>query len=271
MHTIAETLRWKTWEQQFEEYLKTRVVTDDALEEKEEGSSPPHEPVNETNNSQSISEPKNVQTLFVVCEAQVRQLWECVPTSLRFNNHQKHCNSSSSDNSRLKRLRTNWAERERCDKCERVDYRQEDLATHQADMTTHQCRGTLHHFPWFQCPYCSQPRRFTTDQSLSSHINAQHAKEAMNDVKTWQSEDVSEVENTVNQHVEKSSDGLYKCGLCGKTAKRIRNLKNHIETHIEGLSFPCQLCGKTFRSRNSYNTHKCFRKYGTTGCTEHHK
>jgi len=73
-------------------------------------------------------------------------------------------------------------------------------------------------------------------------------------------EDVSEVENTVNQHVEKSSDGLYKCGLCGKTAKHIRNLKNHIETHLEGLSFPCQLCGKTFRSRNSYNTHKCFRK-----------
>ena len=50
------------------------------------------------------------------------------------------------------------------------------------------------------------------------------------------SEEVSEVENTVNQHVEKSSDGLYKCGLCGKTAKHIRNLKNHIETHLEGLS-----------------------------------
>ena len=85
------------------------------------------------------------------------------------------------------------------------------------------------------------------------------------------SEDVSEVENTVNQHVEKSSDGLYKCGLCGKTAKHIRNLKNHIETHLEGLSFPCQLCGKTFRSRNSYNTHKCFRINGTTGCNRMHK
>jgi len=68
-------------------------------------------------------------------------------------------------------------------------------------------------------------------------------------------EDVSEVENTVNQHVEKSSDGLYKCGLCGKTAKHIRNLKNHIETHLEGLSFPCQLCGKTFRTRNSLAHH----------------
>ena len=205
MRTIADTVRWKTWEHQFEEYLKTRVVSDDALlednirrqptldqEEKEVSSSPPHEPVNETNNSQSIAEPKNVQTLFV--KPKCGNCGNVFHTSLRFNNHQKHCNSSSSDNSRLKRLRTNWAqseslmsERERCDKCERVDYRQEDLATHQADMTTHQCRGTLHHFPWFQCPYCSQPRRFTTEQSLRKHMNAKHAKEAMDDVKTRQS------------------------------------------------------------------------------------
>ena len=205
MRTIADTVRWKTWEHQFEEYLKTRVVSDDALlednirrqpildqEEKEVSSSPPHEPVNETNNSQSIAEPKNVQTLFV--KPKCGNCGNVFHTSLRSNNYQKHCNSSSSDNSRLKRLRTNWAqseslmsERERCDKCERVDYRQEDLATHQADMTTHQCRGTLHHFPWFQCPYCSQPRRFTTEQSLRNHINAKHAKEAMDDVTTWQS------------------------------------------------------------------------------------
>ena len=124
MRTIAETLRWKTWEQQFEEYLKTRVVTDDALEEKEEGSSPPHEPVNETNNSQSIAEPKNVQTLFV--KPKCGNCGNVFHTSLRFNNHQKHCNSCSSDNSRLKRLRTNWAqseslrsERERCDSAAR--------------------------------------------------------------------------------------------------------------------------------------------------------
>ena len=205
MRTIADTVRWKTWEHQFEEYLKTRVVSDDALlednirrqpildqEEKEVSSSPPHKPVNETNNSQSIAEPKNVQTLFV--KPKCGNCGNVFHTSLRFNNHQKHCNSSSSDNSRLKRLRTNWAqseslmsERERCDKCERVDYRQEDLAIHQADMTTHQCRGTLHHFPWFQCPYCSQPRRFTTEQSLRKHINAKHAKEAMDDVTMWQS------------------------------------------------------------------------------------
>ena len=28
-----------------------------------------------------------------------------------------------------------------------------------------------------------------------------------------------------------------------------------IETHFEGLSFPCQVCGKTFRSRNALQIH----------------
>ena len=73
-------------------------------------------------------------------------------------------------------------------------------------------------------------------------------------------EDVSELENTINQHMELCEDGRYKCTLCGKMQKEkgvfIRALKNHIETHLDGLSFPCQLCGKTFRSRNAYSIHK---------------
>ena len=71
------------------------------------------------------------------------------------------------------------------------------------------------------------------------------------------SEDITEVESTVTQYIEKCADGGNKCTLCGKVEKRyLSHLKNHIETHLEGLSFPCQLCGKTFRSRNALSIHK---------------
>ena len=68
--------------------------------------------------------------------------------------------------------------------------------------------------------------------------------------------DMNEIDNTINQHFEKLAAGEFKCKLCGKEAKRSIDMKRHIETHLEGLSYPCQVCGKTFRSRNSLNTHK---------------
>ena len=76
-----------------------------------------------------------------------------------------------------------------------------------------------------------------------------------------------EVKEKIKQCIETDADGNMRCTICGKEgvgAKRnVRwNLEQHIETHIEGLSYPCQLCGKTFRSRHSLNTHKskCFQK-----------
>ena len=76
------------------------------------------------------------------------------------------------------------------------------------------------------------------------------------------SEDVSEVKERVQQYIERDADGNFICTICGKegvgknpgTAKC--NLERHIETHLEGLSYPCQLCGKTFRSVNSFKVHK---------------
>ena len=72
------------------------------------------------------------------------------------------------------------------------------------------------------------------------------------------SEYISDVQNTVQQYMEKDAAGNAKCIICGKQAVdgRLRNLEYHIETHLEGLSFPCQLCGKTFRSRNAFSTHR---------------
>ena len=53
----------------------------------------------------------------------------------------------------------------------------------------------------------------------------------------------------------KAEDGETKwiCTICGKAAKgkdwgiAQYNMRKHIETHMEGLSYPCKQCGKVFR------------------------
>ena len=59
--------------------------------------------------------------------------------------------------------------------------------------------------------------------------------------------------------MEKVYDGVYtwKCTVCGKRTKEVarRNMRTHIETHIEGLSYPCNQCDVVSRSSNSFNVH----------------
>ena len=63
----------------------------------------------------------------------------------------------------------------------------------------------------------------------------------------------------VDQKIEELTDrinGVWTCKACGKTSQRKRDLGWHIETHLEGLSFSCNDCDKTFRSRNVLLSHK---------------
>ena len=68
-----------------------------------------------------------------------------------------------------------------------------------------------------------------------------------------------EAKAAVDDLVEKTENG-WMCKPCGKTTSNrktaLSDLRRHAEIHIEGLSFDCQLCDKTFRSRNSFNAHK---------------
>ena len=67
--------------------------------------------------------------------------------------------------------------------------------------------------------------------------------------------DNSEVEEKIQEILSKQ-DGVYHCSICGYNNKSKRDMVRHIETHIEGLSYSCSVCQKTFRSRNSLHTHK---------------
>ena len=57
----------------------------------------------------------------------------------------------------------------------------------------------------------------------------------------------------------KSTDGRRleaRCKVCGKEGHG-RNIKDHIEAnHLDGVVIPCNLCEKTFRSRNGLRIHK---------------
>ena len=68
-----------------------------------------------------------------------------------------------------------------------------------------------------------------------------------------------EAKAAVDDLVGKTDNG-WMCKPCGKTTSNrktaLSDLRRHAEIHIEGLSFDCQLCDKTFRSRNSFNSHK---------------
>ena len=67
--------------------------------------------------------------------------------------------------------------------------------------------------------------------------------------------DNSVAEETIQKNLVREVGG-YSCKICNFSRKLKIDVTRHIETHIEGLSYSCSVCQKTFRSRNSLNVHK---------------
>ena len=68
-----------------------------------------------------------------------------------------------------------------------------------------------------------------------------------------------ELDKTIDSLMQRLEDGNLICKVCGKKelgSNRKRNMVSHIEgNHIEGISYPCNMCEKYFRSRNSLAGH----------------
>ena len=70
---------------------------------------------------------------------------------------------------------------------------------------------------------------------------------------------VEELDEKIKENLSKVDvDGTKKwqCIICNRVSRDLSNAKEHVEVHIEGLSFSCQSCDKTFRSRNALRQHK---------------
>ena len=63
----------------------------------------------------------------------------------------------------------------------------------------------------------------------------------------------------IDENIIINEDGSVSCKICGKKSnekQKMHYLRQHMETHIEGKSFSCPVCQKSFRSKNSLSNHK---------------
>ena len=88
-------------------------------------------------------------------------------------------------------------------------------------------------------------RRYSRPSSTSSDV-------ARIDVTSLNAE---EVEQKIKELYEKV-DGVWACMTCDYTSTKRFNVRKHVDKHIDGLSYSCNLCDKEFRSSNSFYAHK---------------
>ena len=68
-------------------------------------------------------------------------------------------------------------------------------------------------------------------------------------------QNMEELDQKLEEMYERQPDGKFMCHSCGKMTRFKRDAMEHAETHIDGLSFPCQYCDKSFRSRSALRSH----------------
>ena len=64
----------------------------------------------------------------------------------------------------------------------------------------------------------------------------------------------ADLDQQIDQMIEKN-DELWQCKVCGKMVKTRREIRNHAETHIEGISHACHICNKASSTRTGLRKH----------------
>ena len=93
------------------------------------------------------------------------------------------------------------------------------------------------------------------DIATESHINPVKTQKIIA-MESSNFDNIEEIDRTIDGMMEKV-DGTRqrRCIPCGKISSTLQHAKEHAEIHIDGLSFPCQYCNKSFRSRHSLRIH----------------
>ena len=100
----------------------------------------------------------------------------------------------------------------------------------------------------------SRKDSFEEIKILSGHSNKNIKKDSL--ALNMISHDQDQVTQQINELFVRLDNGLNQCHTCGKTMKDRGAMRRHVETHIEGLEYNCQLYRKIFRSKNLLAVHK---------------
>ena len=92
-------------------------------------------------------------------------------------------------------------------------------------------------------------------ESVNNHLTGQTKEKKIVTMNSKDFQTIEELDVYIEQQIVKT-DGVFKCNICNRTSNRISNIKEHIELHIDGLSFECSFCGKTMSSRHCLRNHK---------------
>ena len=65
---------------------------------------------------------------------------------------------------------------------------------------------------------------------------------------------IEELDATILENMEKEGN-KWKCKICSHIMRAPSYIKEHIETHFDGLSFQCPECDATARSRHGLRCH----------------
>ena len=85
--------------------------------------------------------------------------------------------------------------------------------------------------------------------------NVRNREKPVIEVQSSVIQSLEELDQKVEESYSKNSDGLYSCNHCSQTTDRRGNIREHVERHFEGLSFPCTLCNTILRSRIALRFH----------------
>ena len=97
----------------------------------------------------------------------------------------------------------------------------------------------------------------SSDKKIQTRKNESYAMKSDRTISVVsEGTNVYEVAKKAVEEILFKEGNCWTCKVCNKSSKKNNDMRKHAEIHIEGLSFPCQLCGDTFRSRKLLVYHK---------------